>query len=458
MIFLRENDRIHSFSGHFLYSLAAIPSSLHYSMIQSFLIFFYTLKEGLDLGSAGLLLLLYGIWNAVNDPLIGYYMDKWKWKKWGRRIPYIVIGTVPFTIGFIFLWWVPWNDQIGIFLHGFIMLFLFDFGFTLTMTAWSALYTEMYETEKERASVVALKDFLAFFSGMIGILIPPLLADSIGWPLVGIIFGSLIPITMYLSLLGTRERKEFQIDEPLPIFAAFKETLTNKPFLVITLTYTLIDFLSGLTLTVLPLYAFFILKMDESMVGFAAIGVALGTITSIPFWRWIYAKKGPKYGLMLAIGIFVIGIWPLFLVNDFILLVVLTLLPGFGSGGMIMTEPSISAAIDSDELKTNKRREATFMGVLTFVARLSMVLSGLTLIIVQFLTGFDPEATIQPPSAEIGLRALVSLVPVIGGALALYVFSLFPLNYRKFTEQQEMLKSLHQERLDKLELKEKEFQ
>jgi len=445
-------DRIHSFSGHFLYSLAAVPSSLHYNVVQSFLIFFYTLTAGLSLGLAGLLLLLYGIWNAINDPLIGYFMDKWKFAKWGRRVPYIVIGTIPFTIGFMFLWWVPWNEQIGIFLHGFIMLFLFDFGFTLAMTAWSALYTEMYEGDKERVSVVALKDFIAFFSGMIGLLFPPLLADALGWPLTGMIFGLTIPITMYLSLLGTRERKEYQIDEPLPIIGAFRETFANKPFVIITLTYTMIDFFSGLTLAVLPLYALFILNMDESLVGFAAIGYALGLIVSIPLWRWIYAKKGPKYGLLLAISIFVIGIWPLFLVNDFIVLFALTILPGFGSGGMIMTEPAISAAIDYDEIKTGKRREATFNGVLAFVARLSMVLSGLTLIMVQVLTGFDSEASVQPPKALFGLKALVSLVPVLGGLLALLIFRFFPLNYKKFMEQQDKLKILHEERIKRLKV------
>ncbi len=447
---MREKDRIHSFSGHFLYSLAAIPSSLHYNMIQSFLIFFYTIVAGLSLGAAGLLLLLYGIWNAINDPLMGYYMDKWKFKKWGRRIPYIVIGIVPFTIGFMFLWWVPWTDQMGIFLHGLIMLFLFDFGFTLAMTAWSALYTEMYEEEKERASVVAIKDLIAFLSAMIGIILPPLLASAMGWPIVGILFGALIPVTMLLSLLGIRERKEYQIDEPLPIFTAFKETLTNMPFLNITLTYTLIDFFTGLTLTILPLYARFILKMDEGLVGFAAIGIALGILTSVLFWKWIYAKKGPKYGLLLSIGIFTIGIWPLFLVDNFPLLVILTIIPGFGAGGMLMTEPAMSAAIDSDELKTGKRREATFMGILTFVARLAMVFSGLTLIIVQVLTGFDSEAITQSPQAEIGLKALVSFVPVIGGLLALLVFKFFPLNYEKFMEQQKKLSELHEERLTKL--------
>ncbi len=120
---------------------------------------------------------------------------------------------------------------------------------------------------------------------MIGIIIPPLLASAMGWPIVGILFGALIPVTMLLSLLGTRERKEYQIDEPLPIFTAFKETLSNKPFLNITLTYTLIDFFTGLTLTILPLYARFILKMEEGLVGFAAIGIAIGILTSVLFWK-----------------------------------------------------------------------------------------------------------------------------------------------------------------------------
>ncbi|TFG19365.1 MAG: MFS transporter [Promethearchaeota archaeon] len=445
-----KERKIHSTGGHLLYSLGAIPSALPYNMIQSFLILFYTVYTGLPLGLAGLLLVFYGIWNAVNDPLLGYYMDKIKFEKWGRRFPYIIVGMIPFTIGFIFLWWVPWEEEMLIFLHAFIMLFLFDLGFTLTMTAWSALYTEMYEDQKERASVVALKDLIAFISSMVGILLPPLFADALGWPFVGLIFGLSIPITLYLSLLGSRERKEYQIDEPLPIIPAFKESLTNKPFLNITLTYTLIDFFTGLTLTVLPLYAKFILQMDDSSVGFAALGIAVGILISVPFWRFIYAKKGPKFGLLLAIGFFTATIWPLFLVNDFMILVVVTILPGFGAGGMLMTEPAMSAAIDSDELITGKRREATFNGILAFVARLSMVFSGITLILVQVFTGFDSEASVQSETALIGLKLLVSLVPIIGGGLAFLVFSFFPLNNPKFLDQQQKLAELHRERKAKI--------
>ncbi len=447
---MRKHDRdVHSGSGHFLYALGAVPSALPYNMIQSYLVFFYTTHAGLDLGLAGWMLIFYGIWNAINDPLIGYYMDKKK-NKSGRRVPYIIWGTIPLTIAFVLLWWVPWADQAAIFLHGLIMLFVFDLGFTLAMTAWSALYTEMYEDEAERASVVAVKDLLAFVSSMIGVIIPPLVAGVLGWPLVGLLFGLAIPVTMYASLAGSKERPEYQIDEPLPVLASIIETVKNKAFIIVTVAYALIDFIFSLTMTILPLYAKFIIKMDESMVGFSAAGVAIGIVFAIIFWRWFYAKKGPKEGLMLAILLFTVAIWPIIFISDFLGLVLFAILPGFGASGMLMTEPAMSAAIDSDEIRTGKRREAMFNGILTLVARLSIVFTGITLIAVNLLTGFDPNATTITALGEVGLKVLVGGVPVVGGICTLAVFSRFPLDKSAFEEQQAKLKVLHEARRARL--------
>jgi len=278
-----------------------------------------------------------------------------------------------------------------------------------------------------------------------------MIADALGWEITGILIGITIPITMYLSLLGSKEREEYQIDEPLPIFTAIKETIKNKPFIIITITYTLIDFCFGLTIMILPLYAKFVLGVDEGLVGVAAAGVAIGIIVSIPFWRYIYAKKGPKYGLLLAMIIFSLGIWPLFLIENFIVLILITIFPGFGAAGMLMTEPAMSAAIDYDELITKKRREASYNGILTLIARLSLVFSGITLIIVGILTGFDSEAETQPSTALFGLKALVGFVPLLGGMLGILVFKFFPINYSAFVDQQEQLKILHKERIQKLE-------
>ncbi len=441
--------KVHSVGGYFLYSLGAIPSALPYNMIQSFFVLFYGSILGLGSNLTGLMLIIYGIWNAINDPIIGIWMDKKK-TRWGRRIPYIVIGTIPMTIGFILLWTVPWNSETLIFIHGLIMLFVFDLGFTFAITGWSALYTEMYEDEKERATVVAIKDSIAFLSSIIGILIPPMIAAALGWGYAGLILGAFIPITMLLSLLGSKERKEYQIDEPLALFPALKATFSNVPFVIIALTYTLLDYIFGLTMTVLPLFSKFILELDEGLLGFSVAGVAIGILGAIPFWRWIYAKKGPKFGLMLSILIFGSTIWLVFLIDGFLGMVLIAILPGFGASGMLMTEPAISAAIDYDELKTGKRREASYYGIMTLVARLSIAFTGLTLIIVKYLTGFDVSREYQMPKSLVGLDALISYIPVITTGVAALIFAFYPLNLTRFNEMQQTLKKLHVERKERL--------
>ena len=47
--------------------------------------------------------IIWTIWNAVNDPIIGYLSDKTQ-TKWGRRKPFIVIGSIPIIIIEIIIW------------------------------------------------------------------------------------------------------------------------------------------------------------------------------------------------------------------------------------------------------------------------------------------------------------------------------------------------------------------
>ncbi|TFG04267.1 MAG: hypothetical protein EU539_11155, partial [Promethearchaeota archaeon] len=134
------------------------------------------------------------------------------------------------------------------------------------------------------------------------------------------------------------------------------------------------------------------------------------------------------------------------LINDFLILVLITIFPGFGAGGMLMTEPAISTAIDFDELKIGKRREATYTGILTLIARLSIVFSGMTLILVQMTTGFESNATAQTSIAIFGLTILVSLIPLLGILIGIFIFKFFPINHEKFKEMQIDLKLLHEKR------------
>lgn len=72
-----------------------------------FLLVFFTNVAGIPAGLAGSILLIGKIWDAVNDPLVGVLTDKTQSRRWGRRLPWLLYGAIPFGIFFFLQWIVP---------------------------------------------------------------------------------------------------------------------------------------------------------------------------------------------------------------------------------------------------------------------------------------------------------------------------------------------------------------
>ena len=78
------------------------------AMLNTFVVsigltYYFTSFRGLDASLAATVWLLFGIWNAVNDPLFGFISDRTK-NKLGRRIPYIRFGAPIIGLAFILCW------------------------------------------------------------------------------------------------------------------------------------------------------------------------------------------------------------------------------------------------------------------------------------------------------------------------------------------------------------------
>ena len=73
---------------------------------EFFLFKFAFISAGLPVIIAGSLLMLIKIWDAINDPLIGWLSDRTK-SRWGPRIPWMVTASVPLGFSLAAIWWTP---------------------------------------------------------------------------------------------------------------------------------------------------------------------------------------------------------------------------------------------------------------------------------------------------------------------------------------------------------------
>ena len=100
-----------------LYASHSFGSSVLSRATQAWLIFFYAPPAGEDAPTIvpritlTTILLVLGILDAIDDPLIGYWSDRTR-SRWGRRIPFIVLAT-PFYALFFFLLWTPPHGDGG---------------------------------------------------------------------------------------------------------------------------------------------------------------------------------------------------------------------------------------------------------------------------------------------------------------------------------------------------------
>lgn len=71
-----------------------------------FVLLFYNQVLGLSGSATGFVLFLSVVWDAISDPLVGTWSDRFN-SRWGRRHPFMVAGAIPLGIGFLGLFMPP---------------------------------------------------------------------------------------------------------------------------------------------------------------------------------------------------------------------------------------------------------------------------------------------------------------------------------------------------------------
>lgn len=414
------------------YSFGALGSSLSSQAVQTYIVFFYAdvLKVPIEL--IGYSMMAYGIWNAINDPLFGYFSDRTR-TRWGRRIPYVAGGLIPLTLAFILLWTPPSGvvnaGHFSLFIYFTVMMFLFDGIFTLVILNWTALFPEMFPSLKDRAAVSMWRQIFGNVGLVVGIALAPVVYGRLGWGAMGIIYGVVTGVSVGISLLGSRETGARAGEEPLNVFPALKHTIANKSFMTYVVSSMLVQFVFVLIMAIVPFYSKYALKIAEDQSSLLLGAVFLVVFIMLAPWMRYTVKVGPKQAMLSAIVLFALALIPFGLARGLAMGIVCGALLGIGLAGlMLLFDVLIADVIDEDEVLTGRRREGMYFGANALFIRLGVSAQALVMSQVLKASGYDPNLAAQPASVETGVRFLTAGVPVIALILAFLVLRMYPLH------------------------------
>jgi glycoside/pentoside/hexuronide:cation symporter, GPH family len=431
------------------YSAGGLAQALSFQIFSTYVIFFYVDVMKLSPYLAGIGVMIYGVWNAVNDPLFGFLSDRTR-SRWGRRVPYIAAAALPLGLVYFLLWVPPFRglDQATLlFVYFVVMICLFDGFYSMAVVNWLALFPEMFPGIKERAQVNSYRQVFAMLGLLCGVLIPPLIYNSLGWGWMGAIFGLIVALALLIALWGSHERHGYDADRPLPFWPALKATLRNGSFLTFVSANLFIQYAFITILAAMPFFAKYVLKVGPE---WTALILAAAFLTMIPMffvWRRLTVRFGEKQCLLAAMALLAAALAPLFYVSDPLSVLALAVLIGAALAGFLqIIDILIADIIDEDETRTGVRREGAFFGMNAFLCRFAIGLEALSMSGVFILTGYNPYIYTQPREFQFGLRCLLAGLPIVALVLAMVIFIFYPLAGRKLDELRARMAEMHRKK------------
>lgn len=431
------------------YGIGSLGTALSYQTFNNRIQFLYIDEIKISPTTIGIIWFFYGLWNAINDPLMGFLSDRTR-TRWGRRIPYILFGSVPLAIFFGLMWLPPRAASTVVLLAYFVVtVFAFDTLWTLIVLAWTSLMPEQWPDLAERAEVSGWREIFSLIGVILALALSPIVIDQLGWRGMALIYAIITAAAFLLSLLGSREDPNAHTDEPqIGLWEGFRASFANRSFRWFLLVNGAKEFVFLILVAMVPFYAKYVLRLADIPDGMDAatqesLLLGLPLILSIPgmfVWTKLTQRVGAHQAWIYTSYILIPGFLVMMLAPTYLFAVIGACLLALGFPGLLMLyNLVISDVIDEDELIGGTRREGFFFGMNGAVGRLAFVAEAVLIATIPPLTGYNADLAIQPAAAVWGFRILTAGMPILACLIMAYGLSRYPLHGAALTAMREQL-------------------
>ena len=395
--------------------MAALPIYVHVPK-------FYSDVVGLNLIAIGGLLLAARVFDAIQDPLLGYWSDRYRDSRFGRML-WVILGTPFLALGMYGLFHPPQWDQSLMAWWLVAMLFLVYTAFSMLQISYQAYGAEISDHPVERTRVTSWREGLGLVGVFLAAALPEILSKQQG-PREGFAsFSTLFVPLLFLLVTVTVifspraiARTEAATKDAL---RAMWKPLMNPLFKQLLIIFVFNGIAASIPATLVLFFIDDVIKAPELSAHFLIAYFAAGAF-GMPLWVILSARigKGRAWcvGMLVSIVAFV---WTFTLTSgDTTPFMIICILSGLGLGADLALPPSILAdVIDDDDKRGLGRNEGAYFGLWNLVTKMNLALAAGIALPSLALLGYQPGIA-QSSSALLYLAGVYALLPCVLKAFA----------------------------------------
>jgi len=384
--------------------------------------------------TVGMIFFLAKCWDAISDPVVGYWSDRTR-SPIGRRRSWMLGSILPVGLFSVMLWAPPVALE-GAALVGWLSVGVVGFytAFTIFVVPHMALGAELSSDTRERNRIFGVRQ-VAVSVGM-------LLAFGLGAPLLEKPEGAreaaaqLIWIaallTMLIIAIGCanlpRERLDYVGRGAQSPLKALRDVWANRHARLLLFVFFIETFGIGSVSAMSPYVVKYVIKV-EGVLGMVLLFYTLPAVLSIPVWVWLGGRFERHRVWLFAMGLSCVGYGALLFQSEgrVWLMCMVSLITGTAQGcGATLGQAIKADVIDYDEYETSERKEGAYFATWNFVAKLAsgmmMALAGIAL----DWSGFEPGVE-QSALTRYTILGVMGGVPLVCFLVGMAAFTRFRL-------------------------------
>ena len=413
------------------YGLGDCGGVMTFALMGSTFSIYCTDALGINPATLALLLLIWNVWDFINDPIMGAWIDKSYARgkhPHGKFRTWILRSTPMLAVSFIALWSVPSLAD------GFLRLALlfglkiiYEGFYTMFNIPMGSLLSAMADNDAERASLSSARGVGSAFATLLSMFIMPLFLKKYGesnptgygiGAAVCALIGLVMCLAHYYMTDERHNRGNSSENDNIKVTDILQVIKQNRPFVALCV-HGLFICMMQYTGSTLSSYMFADVLGDISIASY-------GTLLSAPFMIIIFAlgphfarklglEKLIRYGL-LGSCILYVSLFAVMMVTDinpWVYAVWSNLALGFANISIYMQWGLLGEAIDYNEMITGKRTEGSIYGTFNLSRRVGQTIGNSAAMLLLGMIGYNGAIATQQAATLTGIKVLVVLLPGI---------------------------------------------